>query len=65
MAEVMLAVTALVGAGLFLKSLQHAQQLDPGFESRHLLVLSANLDSRLRMPLAPGHPRNPNPAGIA
>ncbi len=46
MAEVMLAVTALVGAGLFLKSLQHAQQLDPGFESRHLLVLSANLDSR-------------------
>ena len=46
MAEVMLAATALAGSGLFLRSLEHAQHIDPGFESHRLFVFSANLDSR-------------------
>ena len=46
MAEVMLAATAVAGSGLFLRSLEHAQRIDPGFESQRLLVFSANLDDR-------------------
>ena len=40
MAQVALSLVALVGAGLFLRSLQNAQRTDPGFETEHLLVLS-------------------------
>lgn len=44
--EVTLAVVAVAGAGLFLRSLQSAQQIDPGFESERLLVLGINLPER-------------------
>jgi macrolide transport system ATP-binding/permease protein len=40
MAQVALSLVTLVGAGLFLRSLQNAQRTDPGFETRHLLLLS-------------------------
>jgi predicted permease len=40
MAQVALSLIALVGAGLFLRSLQNAQSTDPGFETEHLLLLS-------------------------
>src|SRR5258708_33649558 len=38
-AEVALALVALVGAGLFLRNLQQAQRLDPGFESHKLVLM--------------------------
>lgn len=44
--EVTLAVVAVAGAGLFLRSLQSAQQIDPGFESERLLMLGVNLPDR-------------------
>jgi putative ABC transport system permease protein len=40
MAQVALSLITLVGAGLFLRSLQNAQRTDPGFETGHLLLLS-------------------------
>jgi predicted permease len=40
MAQVALSLVTLVGAGLFLRSLHNAQRTDPGFETRHLLLLS-------------------------
>ena len=40
MAQVALSLVTLVGAGLFLRSLQNAQRTDPGFETSHLLLLS-------------------------
>src|SRR5204863_9987304 len=40
MAQVALSLVTLVGAGLFLRSLQNAQRTDPGFETNHLLLLS-------------------------
>jgi len=42
-AQVALSLVALVGAGLFLRSLQNAQKIDPGFESRNLLMISFDL----------------------
>ena len=39
-AQVSLSLIALVGAGLFLRSLQNAQRIDPGFDSDKLLVMS-------------------------
>jgi putative ABC transport system permease protein len=44
--QVALSLVALIGALLFLASLMNAQRLDPGFERRHLLVASFNLDSQ-------------------
>ena len=41
--EVALAVVSLIGAGLFIRSLQKAQQIDPGFETEKLALLSLNL----------------------
>jgi predicted permease len=41
--QVALSLIALVGAGLFLRSLQHAQQIHPGFESKNLLMISFDL----------------------
>ena len=41
--EIALALVALVGAGLFVRSMQNAQQLDPGFESRNLFVFAFDL----------------------
>jgi len=44
--QVALSLVALVGAGLFLRSLQHAQQISPGFDSGHLAVLSFDLGAQ-------------------
>lgn len=40
MGQVALSLVALVGAGLFLRSLQKAQQIDPGFETERMMLLS-------------------------
>jgi predicted permease len=45
-AQLALSLVALVGAGLFLRSLQHAQQISPGFDSEHLAVLSFDLGAQ-------------------
>lgn len=44
--EIALAVVALVGAGLFIRSMQNAQRIDPGFESRNLFTLNFDLSPR-------------------
>ena len=44
--EVALALIALVGAALFLRSLAFAQGLDPGFESKRLFLLGFDLGSQ-------------------
>ena len=41
--QVALSLVALVGAGLFLRSLQSAQQIDPGFEKTNLAMMSFDL----------------------
>lgn len=41
--EIALALVALVGAGLFVRSMQNAQQIDPGFESKNLFVFGFDL----------------------
>jgi predicted permease len=41
--EVALALVALVGAGLFVRSMQSAQRIDPGFESKKLFVFAFDL----------------------
>ncbi len=41
--EIALALVALVGAGLFIRSMQKAQSLDPGFESKNLFVFAFDL----------------------
>jgi len=35
--EIALSLVALVGAGLFIRSMRDAQRIDPGFESKNLL----------------------------
>ena len=40
MGQVALSLVALVGAGLFLRSLQKAQEIDPGFETNRMMLLS-------------------------
>jgi predicted permease len=42
-AEIALAFVALVGAGLFVRSMQNAQRIDPGFESENLFVFNFDL----------------------
>ncbi len=44
-AEVALSVVTLVGAGLFVRSMQNAQQIDPGFETERLGMMFLNLDN--------------------
>jgi len=44
--EVALALIALTGAGLFLRSLAFAQSIDPGFESKRLFTLNFDLGSQ-------------------
>src|SRR6266704_2345930 len=41
--EIALALVALVGSGLFLRSMQTAQQYNPGFESQDLLQMNFDL----------------------
>ncbi|HEV3333831.1 MAG TPA: ABC transporter permease [Bryobacteraceae bacterium] len=41
--EVALCVVALVGAGLFLRSLRSAEQVDPGFDAEHLGTVFFNV----------------------
>jgi len=41
--EIALALVALVGSGLFLRSMQNAQQFNPGFESKKLFQLFFDL----------------------
>ncbi|MBS1791403.1 MAG: ABC transporter permease [Acidobacteria bacterium] len=42
-AQVALALMLLVSAGLFVKSLQNAQNMNPGFRTDHLLMASVNV----------------------
>jgi predicted permease len=42
-AEIALALVALVGAGLFVRSMQNAQRVNSGFESRNLFVFAFDL----------------------
>jgi putative ABC transport system permease protein len=42
-AQVALSLIALVAAGLFLRELQHSQNVDTGFETRGVLVMNFNL----------------------
>ncbi|MGE5206674.1 MAG: ABC transporter permease [Chlamydiota bacterium] len=44
-AQIALSLIALIGAGLFLLSLRHAQQTDPGFDTHNLAMLSFDLGS--------------------
>jgi predicted permease len=43
--EMALALVALVGAGLFLRSMQNAQKINPGFENKNLFQFFFNLAS--------------------
>lgn len=45
MVQVGLSLVALIGAGLFLLSLRNAQQMDPGFDTRHLGMISFDVGS--------------------
>ena len=44
--EVVLSMIALVGSGLFLSSLHNAEQIDPGFESKNMLVMNFDLGAQ-------------------
>ncbi|HXN47514.1 MAG TPA: ABC transporter permease [Bryobacteraceae bacterium] len=44
-AQVALALVALVGAGLFMRSFWAARAIDPGFDARHVLVSQFHLSS--------------------
>jgi predicted permease len=41
--EVALALVVLIGASLFLESFRHSKQIDPGFDSSHVLLAPVNL----------------------
>jgi predicted permease len=43
MTQVTLSLVALVGAGLFIHSLKNAQEIDPGFDTKHELTVGINL----------------------
>jgi predicted permease len=45
-AQVALSLVALIGAGLFLRSLQNAQRINPGFDAEHLATLSLDLGAQ-------------------
>jgi macrolide transport system ATP-binding/permease protein len=44
--QVALSLIALIGAGLFVRSLRSAQQIDPGFSTRDLAVMGVDLDAQ-------------------
>ncbi len=41
--EIALSLVALVGAGLFIRSMREAQSIDPGFESKNLFMMAFDL----------------------
>jgi len=41
--EIALSLVALIGAGLFVRSMQHAQELDPGFDAKNLFQMQFDL----------------------
>jgi predicted permease len=41
--EIALSLVALVGAGLFIRSMRDAQRIDPGFESKYLFMMAFDL----------------------
>jgi len=43
MIQVALSLVALAGAGLFIHSLRNAQQIDPGFDIKHALIMFVDL----------------------
>ncbi|PYS88843.1 MAG: permease [Acidobacteria bacterium] len=43
-AQVALSLVLLISAGLFLRSLQQAQRIDPGFEPEHVLSMPLNIN---------------------
>ncbi|MGB8457127.1 MAG: ABC transporter permease [Candidatus Acidiferrum sp.] len=45
MVQVAFSLVALAGAGLFIHSLRNAQEMDPGFEVKHEVVMFVNLAS--------------------
>src|SRR2546428_654219 len=45
-AQIALSLVALIGAGLFLRSLQNAQRINPGFDADHLAVMSFDLGAQ-------------------
>ena len=45
-AEMSLSIIALVGAGLFLSSLENTQRVDPGFETKNLIVMTFDLGAQ-------------------
>ncbi|HLK50186.1 MAG TPA: ABC transporter permease [Bryobacteraceae bacterium] len=45
-AQVALSVVALIGAGLFIRSLRNAEGIDPGFDADHLGTVSFDLGER-------------------
>jgi predicted permease len=45
-AEVALAVVTLIGAGLFVRSMNEALQIDPGFRTENVFMFAMNLGSR-------------------
>lgn len=49
-AEVALCVVALIGAGLFIRSLSNAERIDPGFDADHIGMVSVNLSDRYNAP---------------
>jgi predicted permease len=44
--QVALSLVALIGAGLFVRSLQNAENINPGFETQHMLVMTYDLGTR-------------------
>ncbi|HZU29433.1 MAG TPA: ABC transporter permease [Bryobacteraceae bacterium] len=50
MAEMALAVVALIGAGLFIRSMQNAQNIDPGFATSNLCLFGFDLGSEQMPP---------------
>jgi predicted permease len=45
-AQVCLALVSLIGAGLFVRSIRDAGQIDPGFEAPHLAAVSYNVNDQ-------------------
>ncbi len=44
--QLALSLVALIGAGLFLRSLQNAQRINPGFETEKMMTLSFNVGAQ-------------------